>query len=290
MRVLRCQYPVMQIRTWGLLAYDRKEFDGKSEVRSNQSRERIVSYTGKMTTYSRKKIKRAIQLIVATAKDKEATHFKSGKAFKFKLNFITLTLPALQGEITDKAIKVCLDNWIKRAKRKHNLKSYVWRAERQKNGNIHFHMITDTYIRYDHIRNDWNSVLGKTGLVKKYQDKNGQKQPNSTDVHAIHKVRNLSQYFIKYMSKDHKEGEEPISGKIWDCSANLKTKANCELQLEGETLAKWNELYSEECLDKITDANFTLIFIPPDKFILFFTPAWLAKWEEYLTRIRNDHS
>jgi len=276
----------MQIRPWGLLVYERKEFTGISTKQHNNSNKRIQSYTGVLTPYSKKKLKRAIQLIVATAKDKEATNYKSGKTFKFKLNFITFTLPAPQNEITDKQIKHCLDNWIKRAKRKFGLGSYVWRAERQKNGNIHFHMITDTWIHYEKIRNDWNETLAPLGFIKRYQEKNGNKQPNSTDVHSITRIKNLSQYFIKYMSKKHKEGEKPITGKVWDCSQNLKTKENCELIIDSDVATELNKIYSNVDVTSKEDVLYSLIFLNETQQRKLFPEAWQQKWQAYLKGIR----
>jgi len=268
--------------------YERKEYDTLPRRDHTKPKSEITGYTGVLTTFARKKLKRAIQLLVASAEEKEAPNFKTGKVFKFKVNFLTFTLPAAQAEIGDKEIKHCLDNWIKRAKRKHNLRSYVWRAERQANGAIHFHMITDTYIHYQSIRDDWNSCLRPLGFIDKFKAKHGHENPNSTDVHAVWKVRNLTQYFIKYMSKEHKEGEKPIDGKVWDCSKNLKTKNNCELILENENRDKWEELRKDESLQILNDPLFTLLFIPPDKFVILFPREWLDRWNEYLAVIRNS--
>lgn len=285
---LVCSYPVLQIRPWGLLVYEHKEYDTNPRRSEGNLQKEVIQYTGKLTPFSKKKLKRAIQLMVATAVEKEAPNFKTGKSFKFKLNFLTFTLPAAQGLNTDKELKHCLDNWIKRTKRKHKLHSYVWRAERQANGSIHFHMITDTWIHYQSIRDDWNSCLRSLGFIDKFKEKHDHENPNSTDVHAIYKVRNLVQYFIKYMSKEHKEGEAPIDGKIWDCSTNLKQKKNCELVLEGEVREKWEELIKDESLTIINDPLFTLLFIPPDKFILLFTTSMLTHWNSYLQVIRDS--
>ncbi len=167
-------YPVMQVRPWGLLVYDKVEWHKSRKDKNrnttnlnrsqNQNTYNITenNYTGSLTPYAKKRLKRAIHLMVASALDKEATNFKTGKIFKFKVNFVTLTLPAPQGNITDKEIKKeVLDVFIKRLRRKLNLNNYVWRAEKQKNGNLHFHMITDTYLHYEKIRNDWNECLNK---------------------------------------------------------------------------------------------------------------------------------
>lgn len=225
--------------------------------------------------------------MVAIAKEKEAPNFKTGKNFFFKINFLTFTLPAAQNEIQDKQLKHCLDNWIKRAKRKHNLKSYVWRAERQANGNLHFHMITDTWIHYQKIRDDWNSCLRETGLIEKFKLKHGHENPNSTDVHAIWKVKNLTQYFVKYMSKAHKEGEKPIDGKIWDCSLNLKQKTNCWMLLEGRALENFEYLAKKEDVERINDPLFTILFVSKEKWNEYLCKEVREKWEQYLKGIRE---
>jgi hypothetical protein len=294
------EYPVLQVRPYGLLVYARREYFRsrrkepkplKPEINhpdNNSTTNTKTLYTGKMTTYAKKRLKRAIQLMVASAKEKEAPNFKTGKTFKFKVNFITLTLPSSQGQITDKDIKrECLDNFIKRLKRKHKLGNYVWRAEKQKNGNLHFHIITDTYIHFEKIRNDWNGVLVKFGFIARFKEKHGHENPNSTDVHAVWKVRNLTQYFIKYMSKDEKEGMM-VNGKLWDCSARLKTKKNCEFLLEGETEQVYNEAINDESLTTKHDPNFSLIFMDESQFCHYVRGELKLRWDEYLALIRGD--
>lgn len=318
---LICSYPILQVRPYGLLVYEHREFTRNTDHTRINSKSTPKTYTGKITPFSKKKLKRSIGLMVASAEWKEAPNWKTGKTFKFKVNFITFTLPSNQGKIEDKTIKICLDNWIKRAKRKHNLKSYVWRAERQVNGSIHFHMITDVWIHYQKIRDDWNACLKETGLVNRYTEKHENltfreylklypttqrttrearwksyqygrstrwEQPNSTDVHAIWKIKNLTSYFVKYMSKTHKEGETPIQGKIWDCSSNLKTKINCSTFFQGMAEENFNYLASKEDIERIDDPMFTILFVPPEKWETYICKELREKWKEYLERIRND--
>jgi len=280
------EYPVIQVRPYGLLTYTQRELPRSKRNNHSFTREKKESYTGKLTTFSKKKLKRAIGLMVEVAKDKEATNFKTNKTFRFKINFITFTLPAPQGNVDDKTIKTCLNNWIKRARRKHKLCSYVWRAERQANGNIHFHMITDTYIHFRVVRDDWNEVLKPTGLIDKFKAKHHHENPNSTDIHAVWKVKNLVQYFVKYMSKEHKDGEEPIQGKIWDCSTNLKTKENCWEIMEGIYYDNFFELSKNKTIKRIDDTMFTILLIPKTKWKEYICPELLKKWDEYIERIR----
>lgn len=325
-------YPVLQVRPWGLLVYDRIEWnistrktktlkDRNNNINTtttttanhittnptpnNNENTTITpeelddittnnkndlsknSYTGTVTPYAKKKLKRAIQLLVASAKDKEAPNFKTGKTFKFKVNFVTLTLPSPQEDITDKQIKKeVLDVFIKRLRRKMGLNNYVWRAERQKNGNLHFHMITDTYLHYEKLRNDWNACLNKFNFIDKFEQKHGHRNPNSTDIHAVWKVKNLTQYFIKYMAKDHKEGET-IEGKIWDCSKNLKTKQNCDMLLETEAYDIWEKAYHDTNNRIKNESNYCLIFMDDKRFNQYVTGCLRDKWERYLDSIRK---
>lgn len=231
--------------------------------------------------------------MVATAQEKEAPNFKTGKKFKFKVNFITLTLPAPQGDVSDKELKkYALDNFIKRMKRKYELQSYVWRAERQKNGNLHFHMITDRWIHYENIRNDWNAVLERFGYIEEFHAIHGHHSPNSTDVHAIHKVKNLTQYFAKYMAKDSPD-QDQVQGKLWDCSANLKTKQNLELDYSAEVHEVWQAALNDDEVKKVIDDHFILIFLSPAQLEERLTPTLREMWHEYLDIVRsgtNDFS
>lgn len=223
-----------------------------------------------MTEGSRKRLNRAIAIICEIAEWKTAMNFKLNKEFRFKLNFVTLTLPGAQGQITDQEIaKKVLDPWIKKARRRFKLRSYIWRAERQGNGNLHYHIVTDTYLPYDQLRDTWNDNLNALGFIDRFEKKHGHRHPNSTDVHAIKKVRNLAAYFSKYMAKGERCSEEAfthppfphrpyrplmtkkslkfrqmltreqskIKGRTWDCSTNLKVKGNCEMLIEGDAAA-----------------------------------------------------
>ena len=89
------------------------------------------AYSGLLPPHAKKRLRRAINLLVAQADLKDAQKFETNQHFKFKVNFVTLTLPAPQGEVLDKSLKKrCLDPFLKTMRRKHGLKSYVWRAER----------------------------------------------------------------------------------------------------------------------------------------------------------------
>ena len=284
------------------MAYDRIEWQVKPRKREksgyllkleSSDQDKFEQHTGKaqyqghLTPGAKKRLKRAIQLIVAIAEPKKAMNFKLNKEFKFRLNFITLTLPVKQGPHTDKELKkLVLDVWLKAAKRRFKLRSYIWRAERQKNGNLHFHLVTDTYIPYDELRDTWNLRLNRLQYIDLFEKKHGHRHPNSTDVHAIKNVRNLAGYFAKYMAKDAPM-DQPVTGKLWDCSKNLKYKPNCEMLLESFAYDTWiKAFYDPEVPQKSTDYC-TILFLKPDKFKKYVTGEILTNYNMWISHVRN---
>ena len=312
------RYPVVQVRPYGLLAYDRVEWPTR-RLHPNRA-DKFVSeagkaqYEGSLTTGAKKRLKRAIQTITAIAEPKTAFNAATGKDFTFRLNFITLTLPAAQGDIRDKQIKKqCLEPFLLQARRWFKLRSYIWRAERQKNGNLHFHIVTDTFIPYDQLRDLWNLKLNNLKFIDKFEQKHKHKHPNSTDVHALKKVKNLSAYFAKYMAKDAETAEQRmripfarqiwheklimakgvkykriltrkeslIEGKVWDCSSNLKLPGNAELLLEGEQATLFNKAIKELPTQVRRTDQCTIIFLEKPDWKKYIKGPLLQAWQEW---------
>jgi hypothetical protein len=313
---------MVQVRPYGLLLYNRIEIAGKyNSDQENRKKPDHELYTGVISDYSKKRLRRAITLLVCVSDPKDAINFKTGRTFKFRVNFITLTLPCEQGLTSDKDLKsLVLDVWIKRMRRKYKLRSYIWRAEKQFNGNIHFHFITDTYIRFDHIRNDWNSCLQRFNYIDLFESRHGHRNPNSTDVHSVNKITNLTQYFIKYMSKGitagsrHWKKDTPevsreirnskkfraqwmeiiqgpspaIQGKIWDCSTNLKVKENCEFEFAGVLEDEINYLISTDKMEVRDTEVCSLAFVRSGEFESTLPRKMLDGWKDYLSKIKRN--
>lgn len=212
---------------------------------------------------ARKRITSKINWLLTFSKSKRIFNDATNNYFNFRINFITLTLPAIQAHKDNTIKKVCLNQFITELRQSFELRNYVWRAEAQRNGSIHFHFVTDTYIPWFVIRRIWNRQVEKLGYVTRFQDKfksmdledytkwcNGQgttdistiltrykrgiktnwRDPNTTDIHSVNKVRNLAAYLSKYMSKGETAQDEKgeyelkarrIQGKIWGCSQSL---------------------------------------------------------------------
>lgn len=175
---------------------------------------------------------------------KPRTILRKGKSpiYNYRASFITLKLPSPQQE-TDVEIKKCLNLFFTDLRRVYQVENYVWRAELQKNGNIHFHVVIDRYIRWQVLRNYWLKALRHTSQVKRYQAKfskmsfqeyanyrqdqhkefskepiphqnlvdayaQGKRSkwltPNCVDVRSVYNPNQAAAYVAKYLSKSSK--------------------------------------------------------------------------------------
>lgn len=187
---------------------------------------------GNVSAKAQSKIKNAVNWLLQAAKSKRVYDKKSGKHFMFRVNFVTLTIPYHADMPSDNVIKSqLLHPWIVYCSKYFGLRNYVWRAETQANGMIHFHLLTDSFIHWRKIRGAWNKRLDSLGLLDAFEKEHGHKSPNSTDVHAVKGIQNLGAYIAKYVAKKD-DKRRPISGRIWSCSYSLshenKTTARCD--------------------------------------------------------------
>ena len=139
----------------------------------------------------------ALDILIYTATFKTVFVRKTEQFFRYKINFITLTLPSAQQhtdkEIISKIFSPFMEAW---AKRSPGL-LYVYKIETQDNGNLHFHVVTNTFYHYQKLRADWNRATEKLGYVSR----SGIEDPNSTDVHALSNKGDIANYLTSYMSK-----------------------------------------------------------------------------------------
>lgn len=186
------------------------------------------SVKGKLSKVSKSKMRYAISNLLFASKTKQSYNPKYKSWYNWKLNFVTLTLPAQQNFTDAYFRRHLLNNFLVDICRKYQPTGYVWKLEAQSNGNIHCHILFDCYIDYSALVNTWNRILSKTTLITDYQALHGHNSPNSTDVHSLSGITNVVAYITEYFSKGE-EGKRAIVGKLWGCSDNLKGKFNTYL-------------------------------------------------------------
>jgi hypothetical protein len=216
------------------------EVNGKIELKRvsksflNSSR----SGNGVLSIQARKRLKLAIEYFLIINQPNNGKSGNTGRHYDNKITFITLTLPSKQIHSDNEIKSKCLNQFLIEMAKYHKVTNYIWRAEYQKNGNIHFHILANRYIYWNDIRNRWNRIVNKLGYVDRYRielneyHKNGfqvredllttwpkDKQyqaylkglktdwhnPNSIDIHSIKNITNIQAYLTKYLTKNEQE-------------------------------------------------------------------------------------
>ena len=237
-------------------------------------------YSGQVTTHSQRRIRKAVQILVQKSNWQQVYNPITMSEFRFKLNFITLTIPDLCSDLTAKeSYRLLLKPFIQTMQRVHGMRDYIWKAELQQRGTIHYHITTNTFINYMHIKKRWNKLLDKAGLMEDYKAKHNHSNPNSTDVHKVYNDDNIESYLEKYISKDDKSISS-VNGKVWDCSISLKSN-----KLFTVDLSPQNELNIIK-LDKSSTAKaFTSDYF---EIIYFNEPCIIKLLYGYQHQLYND--
>ena len=127
------------------------------------------------------------------------------------VTFLTLTLPCKQVHGDNTLKNRLLDplvEWLRNSSGKSQrdgcaVEAYLWRAEAQKNGNIHFHLIIDRWIDHERVRKKWNQIIERLKYitmyrnVQNYNHRNGFQFSESQAVKQIEKLQYVVQYAIK---------------------------------------------------------------------------------------------
>lgn len=209
----------VQIRSNCLIIYELSEYPNK---RSKNALSNQITYTGIVTSGSKKRMLTALDLLVQRAPIQHVYSDTLDSFFKFRLNFVTLTLTNSAHTVSaSEASKSLLEPWLRYFRRKFNMKDYLWKAELQQNGQIHYHLATRTYLPHRYVRWKWNNLAKKEGLLVEYVKQYGNYNPPSTEVKSILSVRDAKSYIAKEFAKKQ-QNKISVKGKVWDCSDTLK--------------------------------------------------------------------
>ncbi len=301
--------PVIQIRGSSLLLYDEPvrlySNAPSAKRRQNMKEQAKKAYSGGMSMGSRKRLAKAITIMTQAIKPRWIFNPVSQLRDYHNFSFVTLTV-ASQKNITarfayDNLLGPFLDWLTKTIGNKNPLaKTYIWKAELQKRGQIHYHITTPAFIHWRAIRTKWNELQHKAGLLDQYALKHGHFDPNGTDIHKTTHIRKMDRYLIKELAKsvnanklyarrvvdslikageipaDKKdlflqeyEGEEmKIMGKVWGCSEDLAGAPYYTLELTRAHERKIQEWIDQGKAWKKTDDFFEIVYCdmtdPPD--------------------------
>lgn len=210
--------PIMSTKTKFLISENSK----KNLIRDN-------NYNGYISKPTVKKIGHMVENLVFGIESFRKQKNPVAGSSQIQPTFITLTLSYKQIQ-SDKYIKRnMLMRFIEEIKNTHGVQNYIWRAEPQVNGNIHFHIIMDRFIKWQYVRKLWNDIQERHDYIDAFEQKHGHRNPNSTDIHSLLKVNNIAAYICKYMVKD--KPLRKIEGRIWGCSNNFHKVKNPRIEI-----------------------------------------------------------
>lgn len=212
-------------------------FTTKNEIQSIKSQTRLKNAVNWMLLFADKKNVR--QKLIT---DDGNVYYKN---WKFRLAFITLTLSDQQKH-TDEFIKEHLLQpflyWLSR----YYQALYVWKAETQLNGNIHFHLTIDTFVPWKSIRAKWNSLLAKHGYCKIMQDGSNDKGDAATSIKSVLSETKCANDIAGYMSK-----KDEVSKHIQKCFEEFE-KGNWTYH---ETIKKAFSVITHHKIKKATEGE-----------------------------------
>ncbi len=186
------------------------------------------STNGQLSKKSTQKLKSSINWLVTASQHKNLKSLKTQQQYKFKINFITLTIPPQEQEqVEEKKFKTIINTFLTYHRKYSKLNNYVWKIEKHKDNRLHIHILTDTFIHHNSIRNSWNIILLRNGLLEYHNKKFNNYNPNSTDIHSIRKVKKVAAYMVKYMAKNNQK-DMLYNGRVWSCSSKISSvMQNC---------------------------------------------------------------
>ena len=188
---------------------------------------------------SRTRIKNAVNLLLECSDEKELVDLEKKTSFKYKVGFMTLTIPE-DCKLTDEAIHYkVFKPFIRRLKVKFDLAEYLWKAETQDNGQLHYHLTINVFIHWFFINREWNNQLKKNGYTFKTTDH----ERASTEIHSTKNVRDMAAYLCSYVAKKD-EWKKKTPKNIIKKYELLKLKNEIDIEFESE-IAEWKKRIPE---------------------------------------------
>lgn len=284
------------------------------ELNSGVSDRKVkFSVDDKMSSQTQRKLQKAVRYLNFISSTKRVKGRIAGKDVKFKLCFVSVTLSSVQVH-SDNIIKAQLINqFIIEIKKAYKASHYVWRCEKQLNGNVHFHFIFDVFIPWQELRELWNRIQNKLGYVDRYKERmkslsyaeykdtyrfarnmNEEKilaayrkgrmtdwrYPNSTDIHSLEFINDIDKYLIKYLSKS--EQNVGIEGRMWSCSQSLSDiKGGVDI-VDSSLSAELNRLEESNGVRRFKDVYFTIYFTDALDLLTLNCPLLLALFKDFI--------
>lgn len=238
------------------------------------------AYSGEFTKGAKKRLKKSVELLCQAAKEYQfIKNPVTGKYHPFQLTFTTLTFPDDELIPACEATKTCLEPFLRWMRTKWACDMYVWKAELQKRGQLHYHITANCFIPWTEVRRKWNELQKSAGYLENFHKKFGHYSPPGTEIKGVRNKKDLAGYLEKKLMKtftiideatkdiqNQDEFKQAISvyGKVWDCSSNLKSEDYYTASCSGETYDNLCHMIENKEVDIIELPRCTIFKMKPD--------------------------
>lgn len=262
----------------------------------------LMNETIKLITYCGEKIAVELKHHASFELNKKSNYFKQpaekktenkinkskvkGKMFalfnlKCSKKFIAFYSVSFPINTSDNEAFVCWNYWLTCLRKKFDLSNYIWVSERQKNGILHFHMLTNNYLPILQINRALAIIINNRVKDGKMSWGNSSLDLyNGVDVDSIYnskrhkktgkslnpaEIRNwISKYVTKYVTKNN----DSFAHLCWHCSRSISILFMSQVFLESESYQVTSHLPTIRNLyinykDKFLDC-WVFCFVPPD--------------------------
>lgn len=260
----------LQIRSNTLIAYRKFPRTFRNLVAQKQLTENLKlqkTYTGLCTPGSRKRIIRCIEFLVQAAYEKKrwVTNPVTQQPMPFNLSFQTLTVHSPDKNIlTKEAYKNLLAPYLKWMRDNYGCYTYMWKAELQERGQIHYHIISTAFIHYEDVRKKWNYLNRKAGYLDDFFKEYGHYNAPGTEIKSVEKQHEMAGYLKKEFLKSY-QNKTTVGGKVWDCSMNLKEVKPFTVNHDGYRGLISAMIFRNEIKEQFSDSRCTIYKMTNEK-------------------------
>lgn len=247
---------------------------------------RLKTYSGEMTFHAKKRLSKAISLLNQSSPWRKEFNPVCGRLVDFKLAFITLTIPSRDIVPGKEGYNLLLKPFLRIMQARFKNFKYVWKAELQERGQLHYHITCNTLIEHHTISSTWNKILSQNRLLDDFIKQKGHNNAPSTEIRRVRNVKNIEAYLLKYVSKADSMGRS-VGGRVWGCSSCLSASSYFSDVCTNVNEAIIDKLVSAgRVVRKVLDRCVVLEFIKGSIFDAF-TPKQIILYKNFIYSLNN---
>ncbi|MDA3879131.1 MAG: hypothetical protein PF436_01965 [Prolixibacteraceae bacterium] len=255
----KVSYVVQQVRGDCIIRYQTTMGNNKGIEKKLECLEvgRKNTYQGQITDTMTRKIKKRVTVWYNSILEHNNKSTVKGYRDRKRLIFVTLTLSASQRHDDVTIKRKILKPFLRILREKHGFENYIWKAEKQQNGNIHFHLIADRYIKKELLTETWNKCQNALNYIDRFESKFECRDAPSTHVRVVKSGKMAIHYVSKYIGKG--TGEKSIEGAVCYTSNSLINLDYYKYDESGDETKKFDELEKEGKVKRIVSDVFEII-------------------------------